>query len=281
MALPLIANTLMTLEPALWLCALSAYLLTRSQSRFPMLGIFLGIKMASAFALAVIHFASLSAPQTYFYTYWISYFAGCIILFFALQELFSHAMAPLPGLSRLGIVCFRWAAAVSLVMALASIVTSLPLISQNISLSFICTEIATCLCVLELSLLVFLLACIYSLQRTYRSRTFGLCLGLGVMTATDMVLFPLRYSGVYVLFNHIAAFITVGALLVIVAYLVLPEPVRKPAPLSMASPLLRWNDLALQLGNSTETATGQNGFLQDVEGVVDRVLAKNSMHSTT
>jgi len=286
MALPQLSNTLMSLEPALWLCAFIAYLRLKNQSRFPMFAGFLGVKLASSLVLTGIYRALPSTADmghlhSYFYTYWISYFAGCIILFFALQELFRHVMASLPGLSELGIICFRWAALASLVIAFASIVTSLPLISQNTSVSFICTEIGCCLCVLELCLLAFLLVCIQTMKYTVRSRVFGLCLGLGMMAAMDMTLFALRYSAVHEILDQISAFVTLGALAVISAYLLMPEPVRKQAALPAASPLLRWNDLALALGHNAETATGQNGFLQDVEGVVDRVLAKNSMNTAS
>lgn len=289
MALPLTSNTLMYAEPVLWLGALVAYTRIKNQFRLRMLGIFLCVKLLSTFVLAAIHHTHLAVPDAHghllhsydFYIYWISYFAGCVILFFALQELFRYAMASLPGLSRLGIICFRWAAVVSLVIALASIVTSLPLIARDISFSFICTEVATCLCALELCLLAFLLACIRSLKYTVRSRLFGLCLGLGMMAAADMAVFALRYSGVSVVLNLVSGIVTIAAILVVTTYLFAPEPARKQAAAPMASSLLRWNDLALALGHTEETAAGQNGFLQDVEGVVDRVLAKNSMNNAS
>jgi hypothetical protein len=284
-ALSSIPHVLTYLEPALWLCVLAAYLRLRKQLKLTMLSAFLAVKLVSSAALLWIRNTTAFNNHSYTgadsFAYWISYFAGCVLLFFALQEIFRYTMTSLPGLSRLGIICFRWAAAVSLVIAFASIVTSLPLIAQNISVSFICTEIATCLCVLELCLLAFLLVCVHSLKHTFRSRVFGLCTGLGMMAATDMVVFTLRYSGVYTVLTQFAEFATIAALLVIVTYLVLPEPAPKHASLSVASSLLRWNDLALALGQNAETAaTGQqNGFLQDVEGVVDRVLAKNSMNN--
>src|ERR1700761_7062597 len=115
MALPLLSNTLTSLEPALWLCAVVAYLRLKSQLRLPSFGVFLGVKLSGSLALAAIHSTHLAAApgdssQIYFFTYWISCFASDIALFFALQELFSHSMASLPGLSRLGVLGFRWAA---------------------------------------------------------------------------------------------------------------------------------------------------------------------------
>jgi len=255
-----------------------------------MLGFFLGVKAASAIALLTIHhsFVTESGSDSqllhnfyYFYSYWISYFAGCIVLFFGLQELFRHITASLPGLSKLGIICFRWAALVSLVVAFASSVTSLSQMAQQLSLSSVFTGIGIAFCVLELCLLAFLLVCLRALRHTMHSRIFGLCLGLGILAATDMTSFALHDSSVYSLLNEISAAATMVALLIILAYLVLPEPVKTPVTLPITSPLLHWNDLAQALGHIEEPATGQNGFLQDVEGVVDRVLAKNSMNSVS
>jgi hypothetical protein len=289
MPLPAISNTLAYLEPFLWGLALFAFLRTKNHTQFPALRVFLIVRVISAFLLAGIQHAYLVAPQMdahllstyYFYSYWISYFVGFAVLLASLLDIFRYTMVSLPGLSRLGLIGFRWAAVVSLLVAFASIATIVPLLGLQGHLEWIVSAIACGLSVLELCLLAFLAVCMRSLGLTFRSRMSGLCLGFGMMAVMDLATAALRSTGVYAWPNQLSMLVTAAALLIWVAYLVMPEPVRKLAVLPAASPLLRWNDLALALGHSVpEAAAGQNGFLQNVEGVVDRVLAKNSMGST-
>ena len=121
MFLTAISNVLTYAEPVLWVLALVAFLRLKERTRFRAFGIYLGICAASTSLLMGINHAYLVAPgidshllsNVYFYTYWVSHFAGCVVLFLALQGLFRYTMSSLPGLSRLGILSFRWAAVVS------------------------------------------------------------------------------------------------------------------------------------------------------------------------
>uniref|UniRef100_A0A7V4XTW3 Uncharacterized protein n=1 Tax=Acidobacterium capsulatum TaxID=33075 RepID=A0A7V4XTW3_9BACT len=66
-----------------------------------------------------------------------------------------------------------------------------------------------------------------------------------------------------------------------ITYFLLPErqEEREIAIIPVQSPLIRWNDVAQALGHSTpRVAIGASSgfFLQDVERVVDRVLARNN-----
>lgn len=285
MVLAAISNTLTYAEPFLWLLAFIAFLRTKNHSSFPALRIFLGIRVVSTFLLSGIYRAHDLAPSVdghllYTYIYWGSYFIGLVALFFSLQELFRYIMSSLPGLSRLGIACFRWAALASLIVAGATIFTLLPEIPKNIHLSFVLTAFARCLCILELCLLAFLAVSLHALGHTYRSRVSGIALGFSMMAVMDLLVFSLRFSQMSAWPNQVAETVTTLALLTWLAYFVLPEPVRQAVALPAASPLLRWNDLALAIGHSTPpVAVEQTGFLQNVESVVDRVLTKNSLNT--
>ena len=59
----------------------------------------------------------------YFYTYWLSYVAGAIVVFMVIQELFQSSMDPFPGLKWLGTISFRWVACLSFVAASAALLT--------------------------------------------------------------------------------------------------------------------------------------------------------------
>lgn len=285
MALVSISNLFTYAEPFLWLAALLAFFRVRKHAALSAFGVFLGIRMVRAFLLLGMsrsHIALAGVGNTlhsvYFYTQWITYLASYIALFFALQELFINMMAPLPGLKRLGLAIFRWAAVASLVLALSSIVTLASASSIHDHLAAVLTEIAVSFSVLALCLLAFLVVSVHALGLSYRNRVFGICLGLGLLIAMSLMVNGLHYSSAGAWPGQIARIVTSVALLTWIGFLAFPEPVQEQATAAIRSSALLWNDLAQELGPSTpQPATQQSGFLQNVESVVDRVLAKNSL----
>lgn len=280
------SNILTYAEPLLWILAVVAYVRLKERGRFRAFGAYLAVCTVSTILLKGISRANLFAPgidghlvnSAYFYTYWIGFFASCVAIFFALQGLFRYAMASLPALSRLGLMAFRWAAVVSFLVAGAAVVTYYSHVQEGARLSFVFTEIARSLCVLELCLLAFSIMAIRALRIDRRSRIFGIYLGFGIIAAVNTVVFALHNANLYSWQNQISDVAVTVALITWVSYLSMPEPVRKQAPAPISAALVRWNDLAGELGpHAQQAATPQSGFLQNVESVVDRVLAKNSM----
>jgi hypothetical protein len=145
-----------------------------------------------------------------------------------------------------------------------------------------------CESIFILSLLLFLLVASGKLGLSYRSRVFGVSFGFGVMAASDLVV-----SSAFMHFGHnivsstISVVTTSASLLTLAVwsgYFLQREPVRRPAILNPSSPLARWNEVAIALGQTsprfpiTTPAPASNFFLQDVEKVVDRILVKNSLN---
>ena|SRR5215470_12533595 len=285
MALAPVTNMLTNVEPLLWTAAFLAFLRVRKQVKLPAFGAFLGIRMVSAFLLLGVSYLPVAALGShlqygiYFYTHWITYLAGCIALFFALQALFVNMMAPLPGLSHLGLAGFRWAAVVSLVLSLSSIVTLAASSSIHEHMAAIFTEMAVCFSVLVLCLVAFLGVSIHALGLTYRNIVFGICLGVGLMAASDLMVNALHFSTFANWPVQASEVVIAVALLIWIAFLATPEATRKQESPAVLSRALQWNDLAEELrpNEPSQQAIPQRGFLQNVESVVDRVLAKNSL----
>ena len=278
-----ISNVLMYAAPLLWAVAFLAFFRVRKHAALTAFGAFLGIRMVRAFLLLEMSRVHIAAGvyghvyhPIYFYAEWAFYLAGCVALFFALQEVFRNMMAPLPQLSRLGSGIFRWAAIASLIVASSSIVTLASATSVHDHLAAIFTQIAVSFSVLALCLLAFLGVSVHALGLSYRNRVSGLCLGLGLLAAMDLVANGLRYSAFGKGPAVIAAIGTAVALVVWISFLAAPEPAPRAAAAVSSSALL-WNDLAQELGPTIPQPAAQSGFLQDVESVVDRVLAKNSV----
>jgi hypothetical protein len=213
----------------------------------------------------------------YFYTYWATFLASAVTLFFVTFEVFRSALAAFSGLLRLGTIVFRWVALVSAIASLGTVSYS------HISVMLI-PDIAYALMrsvsILELCLLGFLCLCMNTLRLSGREIGFGTALALGMMSANDFIYSALNnaHAGL----NAPLQFAYQGAILlslgVWVAYCALPEPARKPMVVPANSTIYRWNEIAAALGHGTQVAVQQPAnsfFLTDVERVVEKVLTRN------
>ena len=277
------------LEPVLVLIAGIAFLKSGSARRMPALGVFFLVRGASLLVQDVFLFGG-AMPQygtprytAYYYSYWISYVVLAVAIFFVVQEIFKRVMEPVPGLRRLGLLTFRWISIVSLVVSVGTIV--LPAERGFAAVEFlrqVGPHMMSCVSILELCLLAFLALSIHTLGRSYRSRLFGVGLGFGVQAAADLVASALIACNP-VLANPVNLFDQLAITMVLVtwtAYFLIPEPSaeRSMIVLPPTSVMARWNALAKGIGQTPDVAVAAQPsgfFLQDIEGVVDRVLAKN------
>jgi hypothetical protein len=146
----------------------------------------------------------------------------------------------------------------------------------------LCLQLARCVSVMELCLLAFLALSIHALGRSFRSRLFGMSLGFGLQAGADLIFtaVSVRFPGLQSAAALGLQIATIVVLLTFIAYFLIPEPAaeRNMIVLPPTSMLARWNALAKGLGQMPEpvmVGAPTGFFLQDIEGVVDRVLAKN------
>ena len=108
-----------------------------------------------------------------------TYLAAVVLLFFICIEVFRSALAAFPGITKLAIVIFRWAAFVSVIVSLSSI--SFAHAGLNI-IAEISYGLMHSVSVLELCLLAFLCLSMNALRLTVRDLSFGIALGFGMMS---------------------------------------------------------------------------------------------------
>lgn len=281
---------LVQLEPLLVLLAAVAFFKSGSAKRFPAMALYLAIRGGSTLLLEALlwNLVPSVSPNVhytlYFYTYWITYIACAVTIFFVIQEVFKHVMEPVPGLRRLGLLAFQWVSIVSVVVVIG--VVALPIsIAQTHGncISPIAVELVRCVSVMEICLLAFLALSTHALGRTFRNRFFGIALGFGIEAAADLIAAGLvaRYPDFTSSANVFTQCATLLTLMTWAAYFVIPEPKvdRERVVLAPTSTMARWNSLANGLGQMPQIATAAQPasgfFLQDIEGVVERVLAKN------
>ena len=243
------------LEPVFCAFVLTALIRSGSLRKFPSLVALLSVRLTSA--LACITFVSLTgrgiekhlAYKLYFYTYWSSYAVEAILSLVVIYSIFKLAMAPLKGLATLGILVFRWAAAISVAISIGMAIG--PHISGSKLLVAIVTQLQQTSSILTLCLLLFVCFAIRPMGLTYKSRIFGISLGLGLMATVSLVnsAWLSRSPQLFSALNIMNGVAVCAALFIWSAYFALPEPKRRIIVLPTTSPFLRWNQISMALGD--------------------------------
>ena len=243
------------LEPIL--CGMLIFFLVRSKAahQFRYLIALLGVRFAcSAICLPLLYLCGRNiekhlAYQIYFYVYWASYALEAILSLLVIYSIFRLAMAPLKGLQTLGMLVFRWVAAISVAVAIGVAVT--PHLTGIKFMVAMITQLQQTSSILTLCLLLFVCFAIRPMGLSFRSRIFGVSLGLGVLATISLVnsAWLARYANMYSLFSVVNGLAVGLTLLVWSAYFAFPEPKRRIIVLPTTSPFLRWNQISLALGD--------------------------------
>ena len=257
--------------------------------RFPAMGSYLALRVVSTpvFSLLLLgqtgHLLAsrsfkIASAQAYFFTNWAVYMASAVLIYFICMEVFRSALSSMPGLQKLGIVIFRWAVLVSVIVT----VSSMSFAHRGV---MIIPDVAIALMrsvsLLELCLLGFLCFSMNALRLSVRDLSFGISLGFGLMASNDFVFAALtsRFASLTAPLQFVYESVILVSLGTWVAYCALPEPVRKPVMMPVNSTIYRWNEIASALGHTgTQVAVHQPAnsfFLTDVENVVEKVLNRN------
>jgi hypothetical protein len=276
-------SVLSVVEFGLW--ALFGFLFWKRNlyRRFFYMGAYLALRVASMPALlAALYVQSQpwgrSYYAVYFFAYWAVYIVSAVLLLLVCIEVFRSALSALPGLMKIGIVIFRWAILVSVVLTFSSLrfahhgLAAVPDIAVGLMRS---------VSVLELCLLAFLCLSINALRLSIRDMAFGIALGFGLMSANDFVFTALipRAPAMTATLQFVYEAVILASLGLWVVYSALPEVMRKPMMMPANSTIFRWNEIASALGHTgTQIAVQQPAnsfFLTDVEKVVEKVLTRN------
>jgi hypothetical protein len=252
------------------------------RKHYPWIFSYLCVRAVTAVIVEFLRFGPLLAsPLTYtkmyFIVEWSSYLISAILLFLSCLDVYRQAMAPLPGLVRMGTTVFRWVAIASLLVT-ATTLTSITFGPQ--ALVQIGLQMMRCVGTAELCLLAFLVLSMKAIGLSPRSRPFGMALGLGMMAAADsiestMAAMHLTMSPAMQIIFECTSVLTLGLW---IAYSALPEPARKPITVAVNSAIYKWDQIATALGHrGTQVAlppTAPSFFLVDVEKVVERAFVR-------
>ena len=189
--------------------------------------------------------------QAYFFTFWTASAIETTLALVIIYSIFRMAMAPLKGLQSLGMIIFRWVGSISLAVTFVAALRP-HYGGHSIYIFNFLMELRRTQSVLTLCLLLFVCFAIIPLGLSYRSRMFGVLLGLGIHANAYLVssaLLPYGKNALYSRVNIVCGVLTCFAYAVWTAYFALPEPKRRIITLPTTSPFLRWNHISQVLGD--------------------------------
>jgi hypothetical protein len=251
-----LAEDLAYAEPFLCVVALASLLRSRALKEFGVLAallatrtLTLGIEF-SILTYGARLFGGRLGYDIYFYVYWSAFVVESILMLAVICSMYRLAMAPLKGLQSLGMLVFSWVAGISVLLALG--LAFAPHVTKARYFVTVVQEMQRAQSILVLCLLLFVCFAIRPMGLSYRSRIFGVSLGLGIMATTD-----LAQSGwlghatdMFGILSSIHDLASCLALLIWATYFALPEPKRRIITLPTTSPFLRWNQISEVLGDS-------------------------------
>ena len=244
------------LEVILCVAGLCAIIVKRQCADFAALTGFLAVRVVSSVGLTVLNRLAHANPAKatalyypYFYIYWASFAVESVLALLIVYGIFRLAMAPLKGLQTLGMLVFKWAAGISVAVALGSAFS--PNTTGTKYLMAAILQLQRTQSILTLCLLLFVTFAIRPMGLSYRSRIFGVSLGLGLMATSDLVqtAWLAFHPAMATMHNVVSGLVICAILGTWFAYFALPEPKRRMIVLPTTSPFLRWNQISEALGD--------------------------------
>ena len=222
---------------------LSLLLLTRFISRTVLIAIMYHRKS--------LNIAMDRALLIYFADQWMSAVVDSALIMLLIYRTFWEAMRPLEGIHNIGKIIFRWVSGVSFVFSVALALG--PHDAAPTYRAMVSTRLADGTNILTLCLLLFVCFAISPLGLTYRSRIFGISLGLGVMTSIDLIqsgwLASTQAGSLYSPIYLVHSLGAVMGLMIWMAYFLREEPERALILLPTTSPFFFWNRVSEVLGD--------------------------------
>jgi hypothetical protein len=215
----------------------------------------------------------------YYSVYWIGTALANMLVIAVLYELFCAAFKPFAGLQDLAKIVFKWAAGAMLLIGLV-LFLSQTRSAPGAPYRWLASDIhdfERIVSVMEFALLIFLFVGSQQLGLAMKTRVFGFALGFG-FDAICRLLIYLALLGSHPskipLWERLLAEAYFVSLLIWLGYLLKPESSTAPVHIPVTSPLLRWNEVAQQLGHSGGKVAlfSPEPFLPQSERIVHQVL---------
>ena len=242
-------------EPAVCLVAILVMVKKGQMVRFKFLSFYLINRLAGLAICIPLYrmtghgISARTFYHIYFYVYWLGYAGGALFGLGIIYEIYKLAMAPLKGLQALGMLMFRWAAGIATAVAVG--LAFGPHVTSQRFIMRVVIQLQQTQSILTVCLLMFVCLAIRPMGLSYRSRIFGVSVGVGMLAISDLVASAWLSSATRLgsTYNVVNACIFYLAVATWIGYFLVPEPKRRMIVLPTTSPFLRWNQISLALGD--------------------------------
>jgi len=187
--------TLLTLIRSLWIFVSVLLLIMpvimfrrRLHRELPVFFGYLFFHAARSWVLLCIQDAG--SYEAYAYSYWALEVLDAVLSFAVICELFSYVLRPYPSVSRIGILLFRWASGVLILIAAVSSAAAQGNDMTRLMAGTLVLERSVLVVECGLFLFVFMFAA--SLGLTWRHHIFGIALGFGLCAGINLVAVTVR-----------------------------------------------------------------------------------------
>jgi len=218
---------------------------------------------------------------SYYSVYWVGSALANVAAIAVLYEIFCAAFKTFVGLQDLAKIAFKWATGSILCIGLVVFMSNAAGMAgaPHHWLSASVHDFERIVGIMECALLIFLYIGSQHLGLSMKDRVFGFALGFGFDTLCKLVIYIGLITSHPSKIPFWSQFLPMGyytSLLIWVGYLLKPEASRELLHIPVASPLLRWNEIALQLGHTGGKVALLNPepFMPQVERLVEQVLQK-------
>ncbi len=221
------------------------------------------------------------ASWTYYSVYWVTTAVANVAAIAVLYEIFCGAFKAFAGLQDLAKIAFKWATAAILFIGFVVFMSSRGPSAGGPHhwLSVSVHDFERTVGIMECALLGFLFIGSHHLSLSMRNRVFGFALGFGLDALCRLIVYSAIATAHMSKLPFWSQLLPMGyyaCLLIWAGYLLKPEPSGESVHIPLTSPLLRWNEIALQMGhNGGKVAVlSPEPFMPQVERLVERVLRK-------
>jgi hypothetical protein len=192
MSSPHMVLALWILQTIIQVCIAAVLYRRRLHREFPAFSTYITAQIAIFCIQLPIYYYGPPGSSLYFNVSWIAAALNLVLAFRIIHEIFVDVFKPYHALKDLGTALFRWAAIIMVLVSVALIAVS-PSWEDPLMNSLLVVQ--RCVRVVQCGLVIFLLAFCGNLGVNWRRFSFGVALGFGFISGTEMVTTALLSGG--------------------------------------------------------------------------------------
>jgi hypothetical protein len=191
MSSPQLELVLWVMQPIIQAVIATIFYRRKLHQEFPAFFFYIVAQIPIFCVVLPVYFYEGSVSSHYFVVYWSAAALDLVLAFRIIHELFIDLFKPYHALKDLGTALFKWAA---IIMVLVSVVVIAVSPNGENPLTSSILVVQRCVRIVQCGLVIFLLAFCRSLGVNWRRLSFGIALGFGLLSGSELLTTAL-YSG--------------------------------------------------------------------------------------